>query len=121
MPRFFKAAPDLLSAPLPIAALNEAARVACLRLIRTENVGPVAFRELINHCGGAEQALKALPELTRRGGRRLTVQVYPRDKAEMELAAARAIGARPLFTIEPGYPVALAHAGVPPPMIKGTT
>lgn len=104
-------------APLPVAALGEAERLACLRLIRTENVGPVAFRELINHCGGAERALKALPELTRRGGRRQPVQIYPRDKAEAELAAARRIGAQPLFTIEPGYPIALAHAGVPPPMI----
>src|SRR5690606_15897581 len=38
-------------------------------------------------------------------------------KAEAELAAARAIGARALFTIEPGYPAALVHAGVPPPLI----
>jgi DNA processing protein len=97
--------------------LGDAERLACLRLIRTENVGPVAFRELINHCGGAERALAALPDLTRRAGRRQVLHVYPRDKAEAELDAAGRIGARPLFTIEPGYPVALAHAGVPPPMI----
>ena len=111
------ATPGTTLAPLPVAALGDAERLACLRLIRTENVGPVAFRELINHCGGAGRALAALPELTRRGGRRQAVQIYPRDKAEVELAAANRIGARPLFTIEPGYPAALAHAGVPPPMI----
>jgi DNA processing protein len=51
------------------------------------------------------------------------VNIYPRDKAEAELEAASRIGARPLFTIEPGYPAPLAHAGVPPPMIyvKGRT
>jgi len=113
--------PSRTPAPLPVAELGAAERLACLRLIRTENVGPVTFREIINHCGGAERALAALPELTRRGGWRQTVQVYPRDKAEAELEAARAIGARPVFTIEPGYPAVLAHAGVPPPMlyIKG--
>jgi len=105
------------AAPLPIAELGDAERLACLRLIRTENVGPVAFRELINLCGGAEKALAALPDLSRRGGRRQVVQIYPRDKAEAELAAARAIGARALFTIEPGYPASLVHAGVPPPLI----
>lgn len=105
------------AAPLPVAELGDAERVACLRLIRTDGVGPVAFRELINLCGGAERALAALPDLARRGGRRQTVQIYPRDKAEAELAAARAIGARALFTIEPGYPAALVHAGVPPPLI----
>jgi DNA processing protein len=104
-------------APLPVAELGDSERLACLRLIRTENVGPVAFRELVNLCGGAEHALKALPDLSRRGGRRQPVRIYPRDKAEAELAAARAIGARPLFTIEPGYPAALVHAGVPPPLI----
>jgi DNA processing protein len=97
--------------------------VACLRLIRTENVGPVTFRELVNHCGGAERALAALPDLTRRGGRRQPVKIHPRDKAEAELEAAHKIGARPLFTIEPGYPAMLVHAGVPPPLIyvKGRT
>jgi DNA processing protein len=111
------------TAPLPIAELGEAERLACLRLIRSENVGPVTFRELVNHCGGAERALKALPDLARRGGRRKPVQIYPRDKAEAELEAARKIGARPLFTIEPGYPAVLVHAGVPPPLlyVKGRT
>jgi DNA processing protein len=105
------------TAPLPVAELGDAERLACLRLIRTENVGPVAFRELINLCGGAEQALAALPDLSRRGGRRQPVRIHPRGEAEAELAAARAIGARALFTIEPGYPAALVHAGVPPPLI----
>ena len=111
------------AAPLPIAELGEAERLACLRLIRTENVGPVTFRELVNHCGGAERALKALPDLAHRGGRRQPVKIYPRDKAEAELEAARKIGARPLFTIEPGYPAVLVHAGVPPPLlyVKGRT
>lgn len=105
------------TAPLPIAELGEVERLACLRLIRTENVGPVTFRELINHCGGAERALNALPDLAHRGGRRQPVKIYPRDKAEAELEAARKIGARPLFTIEPGYPAVLVHAGVPPPLL----
>ena len=111
------------TAPLPVAELGDAERLACLRLIRTENVGPVTFRELVNHCGGAERALKALPDLARRGGRRKPVQIYPREKAEAELEAARKIGARPLFTIEPGYPAVLVHAGVPPPLlyVKGRT
>ncbi len=56
-------------APLPVAVLDEAERIACLRLIRSENVGPVTFRELINHFGGARAALDALPDLARRGGR----------------------------------------------------
>lgn len=123
MPRREASGAGARAAPLPIAELGAAERLACLRLIRTENVGPVTFREIINHCGGAERALAALPDLTRRGGRRSPVQIYPRDRAEAELEAAYGIGARPLFTIEPGYPAVLVHAGVPPPLlyVKGRT
>src|SRR4029453_13697871 len=41
----------------------------------------------------------------------------PRAEAEAELEAADRIGARPLFTIEPGYPPALAAVDAPPPLL----
>jgi DNA processing protein len=107
----------LTPAPLPQAPLDAAQRVACLRLIRSENVGPVTFRELVNIYGGAEQALDALPALSRRGGRAEAVRVFSKAAAEAELAAAERIGARPLFTIEPDYPPALAAVAVPPPLL----
>jgi DNA processing protein len=105
------------AAPLPVAELDPAQRLACLRLIRSENVGPVAFRALINHYGGAREALAALPELARRGGRKRPFRLFPEAEASHELEAAERIGARPLFTIEPGYPAALAQTDVPPPML----
>ena len=112
----------LTPAPLPQAPLDAAQRLACLRLIRSDNVGPVTFRELINHFGGAEPALAALPELSRRGGRQ-AIRICPREVAEAELEAADRIGAQPLFTIEPGYPPALAAVDAPPPLlyVKGNT
>jgi DNA processing protein len=106
----------LTPAPLPQAPLDAAQRLACLRLIRSDNVGPVTFRELINHFGGAEPALEALPELSRRGGLK-AIRIFPAPQAEAELEAAEAIGARPLFTIEPGYPPALAALDAPPPLL----
>ena len=107
----------LTPAPLPQAPLDDAQRLACLRLIRSENVGPVTFRELINHFGGAQAALEALPDLARRGGQRRAPRLCPRDRAEAELAAAAKVKARPVFTIEPGYPPLLAHVEAPPPML----
>lgn len=106
-----------LNAPLPVAALDEPERLACLRLIRTENVGPVEFRRLINLCGGAGKALEMLPELARRGGRRRRIRICSRDAAQAELEAAKRIGTVPLFTNEPGYPAVLAAVDHPPPMI----
>lgn len=104
-------------APLPVAALDDEARLACLRLIRSENVGPVTFRELVNHYGGAVAALDALPDLSRRGGRRRAIRICPKSVAEAELDSAARVGATPLFTIEPGYPPLLAHVEVPPPLV----
>ena len=81
----------LTPAPLPQAALDAAQRLACLRLIRSDNVGPVTFRELINHFGGAGPALDALPELSRRGGRQ-AIRICPAATAEAEPEAAHRIG-----------------------------
>lgn len=102
--------------------MDDVERLACLRLIRSENVGPVTFRQLINHFGGAGRALDALPELARRGGRR-KIRICSEGAAEAELEAALLIGARALFTIEPGYPQPLVAVDHPPPMIyvKGRT
>lgn len=108
--------PSLFSAsPHRIAELTDAQRLACLRLIRSENVGPVTFRELMAHFGDAESALNAIPDLSRRGGR--PIRVCTRDAAEAELARAHEIGARPLFVVEPDYPTALAALDAPPPLI----
>jgi len=38
-------------------ALTERQKISWLRLIRSDNVGPIAFRDLINHFGTAENAL----------------------------------------------------------------
>ncbi len=103
-------------APLPQAKLDDRQRIACLRLIRSDNVGPVTFRELINHFGGAQAALEALPELSRRS-RGKPIRICTLDRAEAELEAARRIGSVPLFTIEPGYPAALAHEPIPPMLL----
>ena len=105
------------AAPLPVATFDASERLACLRLIRSENVGPVTFRELINHFGGAEAALAALPELAARGGNKRRIRITPRPDAERELERAAKIGATPIFTIEPGYPPALASTDAPPPML----
>jgi DNA processing protein len=100
-----------------VAPLDDAQRLACLRLTRSENVGPATFRALINHYGGATIALEALPELSRRGGRGRPIRICPAATAEAELDAARRSGAAPIFTIEPGYPAPLAFLDAAPPML----
>ena len=97
--------------------LSQEQRIAWLRLIRSENVGPATFRSLINHFGSAQAALDALPELSRRGGARRAIRAASRAEAEAELAAAERIGARFVAIGEPDYPPWLRHADAPPPLL----
>jgi DNA processing protein len=97
--------------------LNHRQRLAWLRLIRSENVGPATFRALVNQFGGAEAALDALPALSRRGGRAQSIRVYGVAEAEAELAAAADAGATLVAMGEEGYPSALAHVDAPPPLL----
>lgn len=109
--------PELFNSAPPPAVLSDEERIACLRLIRSENVGPVTFRDLINYYGGAAKALEILPTLSHRGGSGRPIRICPKGDAERELAVAERIGATPLFTVEPGYPVVLAGIEAPPPML----
>lgn len=92
-------------------------RLDCLRLIRSENVGPRTYRQLLERFGTAAAALEALPDLARRGGRRGRFALCSTAEAEAELAAAAAMGARTLVAHEPDYPPALAALDDPPPIV----
>ena len=95
--------------------VDEADRLARLRLIRSENVGPITFRELLKYFASAAEALDALPSLSAKGGRK--IKVCPKSKAEEEIAQAQAVGARHLHMGEPGYPVSLMAAEDAPPVL----
>lgn len=103
-------------------ALSDRQRIAWLRLIRSDNVGPATFRDLINHFGSADRAIDALPELASRGGYGRTIRITSRQEAEAELDRASRYGARFLGIGEPGYPPALRHVDAAPPLlaVKGT-
>ena len=98
-------------------ALSEVERLDWLRLIRSENVGPITFYELIKHCGSAAAALDALPELARRGGRKPSIKICSRAVAEREFEATLAAGARLVAIGEAAYPMPLAAIPDPPPLI----
>ena len=79
--------------------------------------GPRTFRPLINHFGGARAALKALPDLARRGGADRPARICPREDAERELATARPLGVVFVALGEPHYPRRLQAIDDPPPLI----
>lgn len=98
-------------------ALSDRQRIAWLRLIRSDNIGPATFRDLINHFGSAEAALAALPELSARGGATRAIRIATESDAHRELEAARKFGARFIGIGEPDYPHALRQIDGAPPLI----
>ncbi|MFB2552276.1 DNA-processing protein DprA [Ensifer soli] len=98
-------------------ALTDRQRLAWLRLIRSDNVGPVTFRHLINHFGTAQAAIEALPELSRRGGSPRPIRIASLSEAEREMETAARAGARFIGLGEPDYPPALRQIDGAPPLL----
>jgi DNA processing protein len=97
--------------------LSERQRLAWLRLIRTPNVGPATFRDLINRFGSAETAIEQLPDLMRNAGSASAPRIPPLSAAEAEMETAQRHGARFVGIGEPDYPAQLRRMDYPPPLI----
>lgn len=97
--------------------LSDRQKIAWLRLIRSDNVGPATFRDLVSHFGSAEAALEMLPALSRRGGAARSIRVASVAEAEREIEAADRFGAAFLGIGEPGYPAALRRIDGAPPLL----
>ncbi|EJZ23269.1 DNA-processing protein DprA [Rhizobium sp. Pop5] len=108
---------DALSAAPKGVVLTERQKIAWLRLIRSDNIGPATFRDLINHFGSAEAALTALPELSARGGATRAIRIASEAEAHRELEAAHRFGARFVGIGEPDYPQALKQIDGAPPLL----
>jgi len=96
--------------------LTPSQKVAWLRLIRTENVGPVTFRQLVNRTGSVEQALTDLPNFASRIG--VGAKVTTIAQAEDEIGALEKMGGRLVADGEPDYPPLLAHISAAPPLLS---
>jgi len=96
-------------------SLSDDERLAWLRLIRSEGVGPRTFRGLVERYGGAAGALAALPRLHREAGRAL--HVCTKSEAEAELEAAAKLGINFVAVTEGAYPAPLAATADAPPLI----
>ncbi len=101
--------------------LSDEQKLDWLRLIRTKNVGPITFRELINRYGSAAHALEALPQLSLRGGKKSGSRIFERKEAQLELAKAKRFGAKLVALGEADYPSWLTNIASAPPLlyIKG--
>ncbi len=90
-------------------------RIAKLQLYRTYNIGPISFHKLINRFGNATEALKKLPEITQRHGRKITPVSTQKINDELEMAGK--LGAKLLVLGDKDFPYPFAHTDGLPPVI----
>lgn len=101
-----------------VRAISRSERLDWLRLIRSENVGPITFYQLLGRYGSAARALEALPELARRGGRKKPIRVCSVAAAAREMEQLERFGGRMIAAIEPDYPKPLRQIADPPPILS---
>lgn len=101
-----------------VPVLDDAEKLAWLRLFRTENVGPITFYQLIDNFGTAQKAIEALPTLARRGGRLKNISVYDAGNAIAEMEAVEKLGGQMIFAAEELYPLSLSAIDDAPPVIS---
>jgi DNA processing protein len=92
------------------------AREPRLRLLRSANIGPVTWRQLIARFGTAEAALDALPLLAARGGGRAPA-IADLSTVRREIARVEKLGARYVFLGDPDYPPLLTELESAPPAL----
>jgi DNA processing protein len=92
-------------------------RIDHLRLVRTEGVGPVTYRRLLDRYRTATAALDALPRLARAGGRANPLVIPAQAVVEREFARTAQAGGRIVFIGDAEYPALLAMMDDAPPCL----
>ncbi len=100
------------------APLPDQEKLNWLRLSRTENVGPITFYRLVQRFGSAGEALAALPELAKNGGRKHPLKAPVMGGVEREYEALRKLGGDIVTAADEGYPIALSACDDAPPVLS---
>lgn len=95
--------------------LSQDEAFARIRLLRSPNIGPITYRQLLRRYNTAAAALAALPDLAGRGG--ASYRTVSEERVCAEINAARRAGARYLFHDSPEYSTLLAELDSAPPIL----
>jgi DNA processing protein len=104
-----------MTASATAATLSQGEAFARIRLLRSPNIGPISYRQLLRRFGTAAAALDALPDLASRGG--TPYRPAPVAAIASEAEAVRTCGARYLFHDSPDYPSLLGQLDSAPPIL----
>lgn len=96
---------------------SQTERLNLLRLARTTSIGPITFHHMIDRFQSAGKALEALPELSRRGGRKKPLIPPPVHEIEKELEMITKLGGELITCLDEAYPFSLSATEDAPPVI----
>ncbi|MGB0920895.1 MAG: DNA-processing protein DprA [Alphaproteobacteria bacterium] len=97
--------------------LSAVEKVAWLRLIRSENIGPRTFQMALERYQTASRALEILPELATKSGAKRKIKLASVDSVERELDAIDAAGGTLITLADDTYPPLLRHIPDAPPVL----
>lgn len=100
-----------------LISFSDKERLARLRLIRTDGIGPVLFRQLIMRFGSGVTAAEQAPELAASSGRRKPLRIADARDCARELEAVNRLDAQAFFWGESAYPYRLAATEDAPPVL----
>lgn len=91
--------------------------IDCIRLARSENVGPKTFQSLMDLYGNPSVALEAIPGMAAKGGRQKPIRLCSKAQVEQEIEASAKKGAALITILQPEYPKLLRQISDYPPVI----
>ena len=97
---------------MKIRTLSDQERLSWHRLAQSEGIGALAFQKLMERFATADEALAALPDISRK-----RMRIYEQARAEDDFARAEKYCASYLALCEPDYPELLRQSPAPPPLI----
>lgn len=92
-------------------------KIDCIRLIRSENIGPKTFEALMLLHGNATKALDAIPTMSSKGGRNTPLKICSKSDAVKEIESARKKGAELITIYDEAYPKLLKQIKDAPPVL----
>ncbi|MDY6407399.1 MAG: DNA-processing protein DprA [Pseudomonadota bacterium] len=97
--------------------LSASEKIACLRLILTDKIGPITYGHLLDYYGSASEAIKHIADMAQAGGSQKKFIVASEKAAYEQNEIADKCGATLVFKREKSYPDLLAQIPDAPPVL----
>ncbi|MBV1918819.1 MAG: DNA-processing protein DprA [Sphingomonadaceae bacterium] len=98
-----------------LSGISQSEAFARIRLLRSPNVGPITYAQLLLRFGSAQAATDALPDMASRGGK--PYRLAEAGQVEAEIDSVRKAGAGYLFHDSSEYPALLREIDGAPPIL----